>query len=268
MKSRRRKPPIEEPSTDPSERGSAPGTSESLDPTRTEAAKPQPSPERACSMIIDNNPFGDPSQSSIASNYDRLCNSMRIKRIGEILERRGMTARGYELLLRSVAMIPGHWKESNETWKQAEARRSRLAGKLRRLARELRDDREANLISFSAELAAYTGIRQEPGVMLTFADLMDIEASFLEGSDTPHCQTLDGKILTAREYDRSVRPQRSIPLRSYAVKAIFDLLQPHFKRAPNKETEIFASVLLQEKVGPGTVSHMRKADRRHYVKEK
>jgi hypothetical protein len=216
-------------------------------------------------MAQESRKFGRDAQ---AANYRRLLKSRPISSLARNLERHGVNARTFELYMRLIAAIPRRWKQSNETFKQAESRRACLAGKLRRLASELRKDPEATLIQFSPGLAAYTGIPDDGERMLTFADLMDIEATFLEGSDYPRVQMPDGEIVSERERDRLSRPLRSAPLRSYALKSIFELLQPHFVRAPNKEAELVASVLLQERITPGAMTHLRRNERRRYVREK
>ena len=107
------------------------------------------------------------------------------------MPRRGVNAATFERLLRVIGRIPQNWEVAKETFSQAEARRARLAGKLRSLAAELRRDPEVSSISFSPSLAAYTGLPDTLDVMLTFPDLMDIEASLLEGSDKPYVKLSD-----------------------------------------------------------------------------
>lgn len=60
---------------------------------------------------------------------------------------------------------------------------------------------------------------------------------------------------------------RKSSLQSYALLSIYDLLEPNFGRAPNRETEILASALLRKTINPGTVTQLRKDIRRRYVRD-
>ena len=67
-------------------------------------------------------------------------------------------------------------------------------------------------------------------------------------------------------------PKKRSPdaLKFYALRRVFDMLEALsnkrtvLKRAPNKETEIIVSVLLDTPISTGTVTQMRKKTRRHY----
>src|ERR1700693_1723044 len=72
----------------------------------------------------------DEDYSATEANLRRLRRSKRIRQLGESWKRRSMTDTIFDILLRRVAGIPSDWKESNETWKQAVKRRTRLAAKL------------------------------------------------------------------------------------------------------------------------------------------
>ncbi|MEM9617797.1 MAG: Arm DNA-binding domain-containing protein [Pseudomonadota bacterium] len=58
--------------------------------------------------------------------------------------------------------------------------------------------------------------------------------------------------------------ERTIALKKFAIKEIFELIDKPEKRAPNKETAVLASILLKKEVSPNDVTQIRKAERRRY----
>jgi len=108
----------------------------------------------------------------------------------------------------------------------------------------------------------------------SLAQILEMGISILEQKDKPLIRTVGGETLTPTEFERRFRPEKKIPRKSYVLLAIFNLLNPSFvsesnsqteRRALNKETEILASVLLQEPIMPGAVTHLREKQRRKYL---
>ena len=205
--------------------------------------------------------FGYPD---VVANYRRLARSKRADAVFATLKRRSVTDYQIEILLRAIAGIPRNWAAENEPFKQAQQRRARMAKRLRALAFEVAADPDLNKFSFGFGAAAYNELDGNIEGLQTFASLLEMAAVSLEPSNTLRVKTSDGAILTAAEYDRISRPGRKLPLRSYALHAIFELLKPHFGRAPNRETETLGSILLRKPIKPGTVTHLRKSTRRRY----
>lgn len=205
--------------------------------------------------------FGYPD---VVANYRRLAMSKRADAVFVTLKRRGLTDRHIEILLRAIAGIPRDWSAGNESWKQVQKRRARMAKRLRALASEVSTDPDLNRLSFGFGAAAYNEMDGNIEGLQTLASLLEMAAVSLEPSDTLRVKTSDGTLLTAAEYDRTSRPERKLPLQSYTLHAIFELLEPHFARAPNRETETLGSILLRKPIKPGTVTHLRKSTRRRY----
>jgi hypothetical protein len=182
-----------------------------------------------------------------------------------------MTDWDIEILLRNIASIPRDWRSDSESWKQAERRRNRLAKKLRTLAKEIASDPDLGGLGFETSKLIYANSSEDLDGAVSLAQILQTGASFLEPKDKPLIQTPDGEMLTPSEFVRRFRPARSGPLKSYVLLAIFNLLNTSPKtrdrtehRALNKEAEILASVLLQEDIRPGTLTQLRKKDRRRY----
>ena len=205
--------------------------------------------------------FGYPD---VVANYRRLARSKRAHAMYATLKRRGLTDYHIEILLRAFAGIPRDWSAGNESWKQAQKRRARMAKRLRALASEVVADPDLNRFSFGFGAGAYNEMDGNIEGLQTLASLLETAAESLEPSDYPRMESPDGTILTAAEYDRISRPRRKLPLQSYALHAIYELLEPHFGRAPNRQTETLGSILLRKPIKPGTVTHLRKSTRRRY----
>jgi len=211
--------------------------------------------------------------SSSEENYRRLTKSRRVAAIFEKLRRRGCPERNLDILLGHIAQVPRDWREENEPWAQTAQRRAKLAKKLRNLADEIAADHDLGEISFGIHKTQLNGT-PEPG-MITLADLLRQEACHLEPGDSPRIRMADGALLTATEYERHNSPPRKVALRSCALRNIFELMQAWTNlekdkraRAPNRDVEIIASVLLGEAIAPGTLTQLRKKERRRYDREK
>ena len=209
--------------------------------------------------------------SEIATNYRRLARDKRVTEVIETLKRRGMTERIIEILFRNIASIPRDWHSENEPWTQTLKRRSRLGKKLRSLANEIGSDRDLAGWCFQITDEHLNAPPEYRGGMRTLASLVEEAATSLEPYDEPLKRISGALILSPAKFDQLKRPARKVPLTSYALKAIFDLLKAFIPpaagkrpehRALNKETEILASVLLKEQITPGTVTQLRKKTRR------
>jgi len=240
--------------------------------------------------------FEDCASPEVADNYRRLCCDKRVAEVARELERRSMTLKHIEILFRNIASLPRDWRWENEPWKQVLKRRIRLTKKLRDLAGEIANDPDLggwcfqiaaehmnapdDLVQLSRIQFSDWTSRLHPQRLMrlrTLAQLVDEAARLLEPSDKPRIKMPTGEILSSAEFDRRRRPARKMPLESYALLAIFEMLTSYISfempkeraaRAPNRETEILASVLLRTRIKPGTVTQLRKKQRRRYVREK
>jgi hypothetical protein len=211
-----------------------------------------------------------------AANYSRLRRNKRVAVVIDTLKRRGMTERIIEILFRNIASIPRDWHSENEPWKQTLKRRSRLGKKLRSLADEIASDPDLAGWCFQITGEQMNARPENRDGMRTLAGLLQEAAVFLEPHDQPLIQTPDGAVLSPAEFEQRTRPARKVPLTSYALHSIFELLNVYLppiaserpeRRALNKETEILAAVLLGEQIKPGTVTQLRKKERRRYARE-
>jgi hypothetical protein len=80
--------------------------------------------------------------------------------------------------------------------------------------------------------------------------------------------------MTGNEFEKSIRAQRKVAQRAYTLLAVFDLLQSFTAhkpnrppRAPNREAEILAGIVLGETIPAGTLTQLRKGDRRRYHRD-
>ena len=206
--------------------------------------------------------FEEAGYPDVVANYRRIARSNGANEVFATLRRRGVPDHHIEILLRTIAGIPRDWAADNEPWKQAQKRRVRMAKRLRILASEVAGDPDLSRLGFGLGTMACSGADDDS--LQTLANLLEAAAASLETSDVPKVEMLDGTILTAAEFDRRLRPGRKLPLQSYALLAIFELLEPHFGRAPNKEAEALGSILLRKSIKPGTLTQLRKSTRRRY----
>ncbi|MFL6689801.1 MAG: hypothetical protein ACJ8IR_06380 [Alphaproteobacteria bacterium] len=188
------------------------------------------------------------------------------------LKEGGFSERAAEILLRNLAGIPDEWEQDKEPWPQTVKRRARLSKKLRALADDIANDPDLGQLSFDIR-ATYLNGEPEPG-MVTFAQMLRSEAEGLEPNDRRRLVNADGVSMTASEYEKSTRPQRQVAERAYTLLAVFDLLQSFTKhkpnrppRAPNREAEILAGIVLGEIIPAGTLTQLRKGDRRRYYRD-
>ncbi len=203
----------------------------------------------------------------------RLRNDNNVAAVLTQLKRRGLAERTAEILLRNLARIPDDWENDKEPWPQTVKRRERLSKKLRNLADEIANDPDLGQLSFEIRKTYLNG-EPDPG-MVTLAQMLRSEAKHLEPSDRPYVRKPDGTLVTAHEFERSIRPQRQVAKRAYILLAVFDLLQSYsgisnagrHSRAPNREAEILAGVVLGETIPPGTLTQLRKGDRRRYYRD-
>ncbi len=176
-----------------------------------------------------NDSFEDWALPEVATNYRHLRRDKRVTDVIETLKRRGMSDWDIEILFRNVASIPRDWRSDNETWKQAERRRNRLAKTLRALAKELVADPDLGGLGFEIDRLIYANSSEYLGGAQSLAQILETAVSFLEPGDKPLIQMADGKTLTPREYEGRFRPPRSMPRKSYVLFAIFRLLNPSFE---------------------------------------
>src|SRR5712671_6140720 len=212
-----------------------------------------------------------------AVTYRRLRRDKRVAEvIGTLKRRHGMTDKNIEILFRNIVSIPRDWQSENEPWKQAHKRRNRLGKKLHNLAKEIRSDPDLGGWCFQITGEHLNAPPEDRDGMRTLAGLLQEAAFFLEPRDEPLMKISDGAFLSPAQFDQRKRRARKVPCSSYALLSIFELLMACISpaanerpepRALNKETEILASVLLNEQIKPGTVTQLRKKPRRHYVRE-
>jgi len=193
------------------------------------------------------------------ANYRRLVGSRRVRDVLAALKRRGMAEREIEILLRTVAGIPRDWRNTNEDTPERQRRRATLARKLSRLAKEVEEDPELSGLCFGPGQISFNTPPEERVGLTTLAGAMREGAAQLEPVKIP--------LPRPRGDTGQLSADRKSNLQSYALLAIFDLLVPHFRRAPNLETETLASVLLAKTIKPGTLTQLRKSTRRTYFRD-
>lgn len=217
--------------------------------------------------------FVDSVPPNVAENYRHLNADKSLAPVFKKLKKRGLNVRGKEILLRRIASIPQEWERENEGWNTRTERRATMAKKLRKLAIEAAADPDLKGLRISADTIAIDCPPDEQDDLQSFAEVLNIGASILEPSDGPPFLTEDGKNLTLEEYQQLHDPKRTISLKTYTLLRIFQLLEIYFEaaenslppRAPNKETEALAAVLLKKNIKPGTVTKLRPDDRRKYT---
>jgi hypothetical protein len=210
----------------------------------------------------------------VAANYRRLRSSKRVAEVRRLLQRRGLTSRNVEILLRNLASITQNWRSEHEPWKHAEKRRRRLGKKLHDLAQEIAADPDLGGWCFRISADQLNTPPEYRKGMLSLANLLQEAAILLMPSNKPPIRG-PNEILSPAEFERRISPARRMSLRSYVLDAVFDLLHsflalscPDKARSLNRETEILASVLLKQEFGPGTVTQLRKKVRRRYTRDK
>lgn len=212
--------------------------------------------------------FAESTYPEIAANYRRLSKDQHVQAVFGGLKRRGASDHDMEILLRVIAGLPRDWSEENEPWPQTKARRARMAKKLRALASEVDNDRDLRRLAFGLGVVFLNEPNAEAEGLTALSGLLEIAAASLEASGLTKVQTPEGAVLTGVEFERQSRPKRQTSLQSYALRRIFELLEGHFGHAPNKETTILASVLLNKKISPSAVTQLRKAVRRPHYRDK
>ncbi len=171
-----------------------------------------------------------------------------------------------EMLLRLVAGIPVEWQQERESIKRAEHRRAKLAKKLHALAREVAEDRDLCGLCYQISVVHLNALPAERQGMQTLAQLIDDAASSLEPYTGSLRKIGSGAIVSLSANVQKPKPARDI--QSFALRRIFALLERHFKRkAPNREAETIVSVLLGKSVPPGTMTQLRRKERRQYSRD-
>jgi len=198
--------------------------------------------------------FGRPED---VANYRRLARSQRVRDVLAVLRRRGMADHQIEILLRTVAAIPRDWRDANQDTPECIRRRAALARKLSRLAGEVEKAPELSGLCFGLGQISFNTPPEELGGLTTLADAMREGAAQLAPIRVPLPRGSTGQPSATRK----------LGLQGNALLVIFGLLAPHFRRAPNLETEALASVLLGKTIKPGTVTQLRKTTRRTYFRD-
>ncbi len=210
--------------------------------------------------------FEDSVSSELAANYKRLWKDVRVTATVAALKRHGVSSGAIEILLRNFSTLPKDWHSEHETWKRVEQRRAGLTKKLLLLAKEIDDDPDLGGICYGIHTTTYNTPADQRGDMRSLSQLLGDAASWLEPCEQAIIEPGTGPLLTGREFERNSRPTRMEPLKTFVLRSIFERLKPHYKRAPNIETEIIASVLLQTPIKPGTVTQLRRKERRPYAR--
>ena len=185
---------------------------------------------------------------------DRLGTDPRTEDARQRMQRRGLKdADVWALVIKELATVPG-WYEilQRETQPARDARREKLTRKIEYLADALRDDPEARLLRvYDHASVTSSNISNRPTVadyLTDIAEHYETRSSLLDGS----------------------RFDRKQSLRTFALKMALDFLTEalYVRRAPNREAELLVSALLNEDVPPGTLTQIRKKERRKYATEK
>lgn len=210
----------------------------------------------------------EPIYPDIAANFRRLSKNLDAQKVFDNLKRHGASDHDIEILLRTISSMPRDWSEENEPWTQTTTRRARMAKNLRALASEVDKDPDLRGFAFGPGGVALNVPDADTKGLTTLSSLLKYVASTLVTDGGAKVQTPEATILTGVEFERQSRPKRQTSLQSYALRRIFDLLEPYFGHAPNKATTTLASVLLNKKISPSAVTQLRKEVRRPHYRDK
>lgn len=204
----------------------------------------------------------DIDDEEITSFNKRFHNDQRAGETLSSLRRRGMSDREIVIAFRLIARIPKEWETEKEPDGKAAKRRAALAEKLKKLAAEVENDPDLSGLCFGINVVSYGTPKDERKDLTSLADCIREGIKDLE-SHSPPASKLAGTTPDAPE--ESI--ERTIALKKYAIKEIFELIDKPKKRAPNKETAALVSILLNENVSANDVTQARKPQRRRYFRE-
>ena len=179
----------------------------------------------------------------------RLRTDSRARDSRKRMEKRGVKdSKRWDRIIEQVATAPAWYAIlSKETKPQKEKRRAALAAKIQALADELRADFEGRQFRvFDHGSVTTSNVAGRPTVADYLDDLADV---VVRRSD----------INAARLFDRQIN------LKTYALRFAFAFLsdaQEIRRRAPNRETELLVSALLDENIPAGTWSQVNRKERR------
>ena len=187
-------------------------------------------------------------------HLNRLRTDPRADMARQRMQRRGLRdADLWAYVIKELSSVPNWYAIlQGETQPARDTRRDKLARKIEDLAEALRGDSEARLLRiYDYASITSSNIVNRP----TLADYLTDVAGHYE-TRSSH---LDGS-----------RFDRKQSLRTFALKTALDFLTEALcvRRAPNREAELLVSALLNEDVPPGTLTQIRKKERRKYATEK
>jgi len=207
----------------------------------------------------------------VAENYTRLRADKGVNSVIEKLKRKGLSDLELDVLLRNVANLSRDYDTATESWTSKTKRRVQLAKKLRKLAEEVANDPDLRGLGWFTGPTVYADDRAMLDDATSLTDLMNAAAIELDTPETIRVVMID-ETISAAEFERRTSPKRKMSRRRYVCLAIFDLLKLYFSdeattRAPNKETALLASALLQEEIDPNAITQLREGHRRRYYKD-
>ncbi|MFZ2031083.1 MAG: hypothetical protein WAU68_12285 [Vitreimonas sp.] len=206
--------------------------------------------------------FPDSVPAEVAAIYHRLQTHVEVGSVMDKVRRRGADEHEIEIIYRRAALAKHDWAIED-----AARRRSRVGDRLRVCAAAVETSPElggfwleVGTMSFSP-LPVEPGDLQDlpawgPGQLMPFSALLDVAATFAGQADG-----LDEASPDSRTVQRAIAQQR------FVLPEIFDLLVPYFSRAPNLEAETLASEVLGRHIAHGTMTRLRKNERRRYARD-
>ncbi len=211
--------------------------------------------------------FVDSVSSPVAQHYLGLTTDANVAKVMEQLHRRGFDEREIEILYRLAALIPRDWQtEENEPWALAQKRRASMQRHARALASLIAQDPEWSGCVFQVSCIAFG---RAPETELDVADVPEVNATPMRLADA---LSFLGHSLAADAAEEAVtveRPTRRVSLQSFVLREIYALLEPYFPGcAPNWQTAAIASVLLNRRIDPASVTKLRKDVRRPHFRDK
>jgi len=189
----------------------------------------------------------------VAEHYRRLCADPGVIKVMAELERRKISARACDITLRLIAALPRDYEDYANGDKAARQRRAQLRTTLADLVDDARHDPDLGGLWFGVSSL---------GAALRPEDIGPAEEPVGATTNWSFADILESAADSLIEAEEAEDPKRRILLKSFVLLKIFALLEPHYKRAPNRQAETLASALLDEAIPPGTMTQLRKGERR------
>jgi hypothetical protein len=201
--------------------------------------------------------FENPADDSADVVYRVFRKDARTPKIIEALQARGLTDHEIVIVFRLVSRIPSEWEIEKEARQTKEKRREELANRLRAILPHIEKDPDLSRLHFGTSTISI-GAKEPDEGLISLPDCIREGISVLETA-----AAVDARFANA---DRA--HEREIPLKRYAIRSVFALIEIEGKRAPNQLTAEIVSILIDAPVTANDVTQARKDVRRTYYREK